>query len=123
MSNLVNARFWVYVNDTAVKITLKPGQTLRHYRAEQTEEGWQSYDVTWHSDGVHVHREWCSDGRDCDGRLSHYGEDSFCIEGYYNYRNHRKWTGDLENCFEECYPQWGDGYRRVYDEYAQRAGY
>jgi hypothetical protein len=64
-----NARIWVWLNDAPVKITLKPGQTLRWSHAARTEEGWSSESHEWHWDGQLV-EQIDTDGRDCDGRLS-----------------------------------------------------
>ena len=42
-----NARFWVYENGTDVKLTLRPGQALRHHTGGPDEEGWSSTLTTW----------------------------------------------------------------------------
>jgi len=72
-----NCRFWAYVNGGPVKITLKPGQRLEHSEGGPTDEGWHCDSTAWEypADEAAVYREWCSDGRDCDGRLTHSGED------------------------------------------------
>lgn len=75
-----NARFWVYINGDFVKLTMNPGDVLEHYSSEDTEEGWASeYDCWSYEDGV-IDREYVSDGRDCDGRLSHASQ-SYCRVG------------------------------------------
>ena len=67
-----NAHFWAFINGDAVRITLKPGQEIRHYQAWRHEEGcWSSIDETWHFDGSTVLYT-CCDGTDCDGRLSYH---------------------------------------------------
>ena len=65
-----NARFWIYWNDDFVKLTLRPGQTVRFWRTEEHEEGWSSTAEEYE----HTGREICSrtyeDGTDCDGQMS-----------------------------------------------------
>ena len=65
-----NARFWVWWAGDAVKITLRPGRTLRASRSWRHEEGWSSESETWEYFGDDILRESLTDGRDCDGRLS-----------------------------------------------------
>ena len=113
----MNARFWEFVNGDAVKLTLKPGQTLEHYQGGRTDEGWQSTATTWSldADGRMLRREITSDGADCDGRLTS-GCDSIApadpagfVPMYY--------TPQLRR------PDWRDagGWQR--DQYAEAAGY
>ena len=69
-----NARFWVWVNGDACKLTIEPGGSLHHWSGGRTEEGWSSEAERWRlsEDGETVERESTSDGRDCDGRLTQY---------------------------------------------------
>jgi hypothetical protein len=111
-----NARFWIWANDQAIKMTLKPGQRLTHYVGGPTEEGWHAETTTWeYLDGA-VYRDWVSDGRDCDGRLTRGGQDRCAV--------HQLSAGYDSTEDGVTYPAWqetrDDG---VYDEYAQRAGY
>ena len=139
-----NVRFWVYANDGPVKLTLKPGQRLEHFTNESTDEGWHSESTTWHypDDEAAVYREWCSDGRDCDGRLTTGGEvrchlaqrlSSYPTKGglvfqlrrqlasgnnpYTEGDNPETWRGVIWPAWQESR---NDG---VYDEFAQAAGY
>ena len=120
----MNARFWAYINGGPVKITLRPGQTLSHYQAWATDEGWASEGDTWEHTGDGVEHEYASDGADCDGRLSS-GGDSYCAlcdlrAGNYPYITE---GDDLEMWEDVRYPAWQDagGYRRDYQ--AELAGY
>lgn len=71
-----NARFWTWVNDGFVKITLTPGQSLTHESGGPTEEGWWYSSTTWEThDDEHIRRKWSSEARDCDGRMDRYGDD------------------------------------------------
>jgi hypothetical protein len=65
-----NARIWIWVNDSPVKITIPHGRTLRWSHAYRTEEGWSSESHEWHWDGERLIEQIDTDGRDCDGRLS-----------------------------------------------------
>lgn len=67
-----NVRFFDYFNGSFVKITLKPGQILRHYEAHDTEEGWDSNETIYQYDGDRVTCETINDGTDCDGRLTRH---------------------------------------------------
>jgi len=65
-------RFWDYVNGDYVKISLRPGDTLEHYCAQVTDEGYSSERTTWSHDGDAVLSTCETDGRDCDGRMTTY---------------------------------------------------
>ncbi len=118
-----NARFWTYANGGPVKITLRPEQSLTYYKAESADEGWSSETVTWTHEDTHVLREWCDDGRDCDGRLTRSGEDQCSLdelqsggEPYIDGDDPSLWEGVV-------WPAWEEAGRRQYDEYAEMAGY
>lgn len=67
-----NARFWIWLNDGLVKLTLKPGQELVWFKSWRHDEGWSSEIHQWtydEFDGVVV-EDYGTDGVDCDGRLS-----------------------------------------------------
>lgn len=128
-----NRRFWAFINDAPVKITLKPDQTLSWYKSWPHDEGWSSEACQWQWDEAGVLRNWCNDGCDCDGRLTHTGVD-FCFTGgldqgpkYGSY----KWVEGKGNVFTPDpdpegirWPAWEKEVPvRVYDEYAQAAGY
>jgi len=71
-----NARFWVWENDGWIKLTLKPGQTLRWAKGGKCDEGFSidyneyEYDA---DDGVVLSR-FTNESQDCDGRHSYYGD-------------------------------------------------
>ena len=127
-----NARFWAYVNGGPVKITLRPGQSLEHCEGGATDEGFHVEHVKWEypDDEPIVYRIWCSDGRDCDGRLTHSGEDVCPVErlmkGNYPYVTDGE-LGDpmIRNTYDGVrWPDWQEHKDRgVYDEYAVAAGY
>jgi hypothetical protein len=120
-----NARFWDYVNNGLVKLTLRPDQELTHTSGGSTDEGWFSEVETWiHTgDGVEYTRK--SWGRDCDGG---YGTASvvFCpladlgagaapedVEEAYR----------IPDCAGVRYPSWRKQSACQYDEQAELAGY
>lgn len=65
-----NVRFWTYLNQGWVKLTLKQGQTIRHGKAWLTEEGYDSYAREWQHNGDKIGYVYHSAGRDCDGSHS-----------------------------------------------------
>lgn len=121
-----NARFWVCINGSPVKITLKPGQSLSWGRASTHDEGWSSEAYCWEFDGEFVHECFISDGRDCDGRLTNVNDwrcpvaelhnGSFPGLDYCTKLERDEWAGVQ-------WPAWERTNASVYDEYAQAAGY
>lgn len=63
-----NARWWDWVNDGWVKLTLRPGQSLSHQSGGPTDEGYSWSSETWEYDGRQVRNSFLATGRDCDGR-------------------------------------------------------
>jgi hypothetical protein len=78
--NTRNARFWVFVNDGPVKLTLTDGQTLTHGGFCRHEEGWSSWSTSWEYEHNIVIRVDETDGYDCDGRLSTHTKCGCCVE-------------------------------------------
>jgi len=112
-----NVRFWIFPRSTPVKLTLRPGQTLTYSECHRTEEGFSgtSERLTYDAEQGLVFSEWVTEGRDCDGYLSHSGTKCFKVE------NASAGHVDEEGI---SYPQWDD-YEptRVYDQYAQMMNY
>lgn len=109
-----NARFNVWINDGLVKITLKPGQTLSHYKFERTDEGWHSEAVEWEHGGEGVTRNSYSSGVDCDGRLDCQYEDYCPLSDLTN------WEVDGE---DYKMPDWQDVRSSQRDHYAEAMNY
>jgi hypothetical protein len=112
-----NARFWVFINGSHVKLTVKPDVILRWERYERTDEGYSFCGESWalSSDGLVVIRETFSDGRDCDGRLE-TGHTAIASTDPFTFRHCYQ--------FEGMRPDWkddGPGWQR--DEYAEAANY
>ena len=124
----MNARFWIYANESWVKITLEPGQSIRFCYGGPTEEGSHYHGETYESDGDSVKCLITDCGRDCDGRLDRYWEGEVAVKDLP--------PAHLRDVFEpvdaDC-P--GYGMRPAYlvrwrtesecrrDEYAEAAGY
>ena len=117
-----NARFWIYLNGGPIKLTLKPGQTLRWCTSHPTDEGWHAEGGSWLHNHGRIRRSWWSEGRDCDGRLSHFGYDSAPLdklaeeEPYIGDSRPEDWQGVV-------YPAWEHEESGQRDEYAEAAGY
>lgn len=111
-----NARFWTWMNDGWVKITLSPGETLAHYTCRSHDEGWSSTANSWEYDGETIVSTLTEDGRDCDGRSSYHASCWTTVDKL------------RENEFVESgevirTPRWEQGERVCYDQFAEQAGY
>jgi hypothetical protein len=62
-------RFWTWVNDGWVKLSLRPGEYAQSERYRAHDEGGTASGETWEADEHGVCLEAWSDGRDCDGRM------------------------------------------------------
>lgn len=117
-----NARFWVYINGGPVKLTLRPGQVLRHYVGWTHDEGWSSEMHEWEHDGDAVVRRWEMAGSDCDGPLTTYGEDS-CDLVWLRAREPHSEPHEHANYIGVMWPEWQRGRREQRDVFAEAAGY
>lgn len=118
-----NARFWTFENGGPVKLTLKPGQSLSHSSGGPDDDGWHWEGCTWTHEGDHVHREWGSRGKDCDGILERYGEDVCHLD---DLRTYEPCVTDEELATKYLgvlWPHWDHQSSGQYDQYAEMAGY
>lgn len=106
-------RFWHYGIEP-VLIRIKAGQTLHHYTAHATDEGWTSEANEWEFDGTTLTCRWYTDGVDCDGRLSRSGESSCRVEDVMS--GHTDEDG-------RTFPAWDRGESSQRDFSAEAAGY
>lgn len=106
-----NARFWIWINDGPVKLTLKPGGFLQHYQAQPTEEGYEAEYTSWYHGGDLIERLYETQSRDCDGRFDTSQEDHCEVDQPHNQ------DGEI------LYPKWKQIQSEVYDEFARMAGY
>ncbi len=109
---MINARFWEWINDDWVKITLKPGQVLEWSQGYPTEEGWHRESRLWSHEGKQIRYYGQTDGVDCDGRLTN------------NYEFVAK-INELDTRVRGDYtlPKWTEVASSQYDQFAQMAGY
>jgi len=101
-----NRRFNAWINGAFCTITIAPGESLSHYTSYQTDEGWSGSGEFWElsGDGLELRFQWITEGRDCDGYISHSGE-SFAVD------------------FDGRKPIWTEESHIVYDQYAQMDNY
>ena len=81
-----NFRFWQFVNNGWVRITLKPDQELTWSKSERHDEGWSSCCESWSlsPEATVVVYKSSGDGTDCDGRhSSHWAGRFFVRTGKY----------------------------------------
>ena len=114
-----NARFWVWENGAPVKLTLRPGQSLAWASGGPTDEGWHRDETRWFypADEPFVYRAWCSDGADCDGRLTRAGEDRCYLPAL----RHPHHTDPDDPSI--CYPRWEELSASQRDQFAEMMGY
>ena len=108
-----NARFWIFIHGSDVKITLKAGEQLAHGWGTPTDEGWKREFREWTFDGEFVTEVVDTTERDCDGLMDHYGEYSCHVE--------RLQSGTLVD--GNKFPVWKEGIQRQRDHAAEAAGY
>ena len=119
--NPPNARFWVYLG-SPVKLTLKPGQTLRHFRGGPCDEGWSSEYHDWTYGEGEIRRVYVSDGRDCDGRLTRTYTSACKVENLSGHVPEEEYL-DFHDGREIHYPKWESVSSSQRDEYAEAMGY
>lgn len=68
-----NLRFWTYLRNGWVKITLKAGQSLSWHHSSRDDEGSSFETSQWTHDGDRIMHEWCNGGSDCDGPIRRSG--------------------------------------------------
>lgn len=50
----MNARFWIWLNGSWVKLTLQPGEIQRWHKYSRDEEGFSCESYQWTHEGPHV---------------------------------------------------------------------
>lgn len=121
-----NVRFWEWINNGWVKLTLTPNKEHIHRTYSPDEEGY-SYSNTSYSIGEdgYIYREWENGGRDCDGPISRRGCDKCKISEVALVPAHP--ANGREDMFQGKLihrPHWTE-YRktRVHDAYAAAMNY
>lgn len=109
-----NARFWTFENNAAVKLTLRPGQTLTHFTFQRDDEGYHASQTRWTHDGKGVDRSDYWEGRDCDG-VTEGAYESYCaLRGLHSGPMGEDGT---------AYPDWKHGPTAYRDHSAEAMGY
>lgn len=117
-------RVWIHhpVTGDPVRLTLTPDVPLHYWHRSETDEGWTVDAVEWvlsFDSGRWVLRErWMQDGRDCDGRVTGYGEREAVVPVVQWLRHHAQpgWPVDYR-------PEWRNGEEEWRDHAAEAAGY
>jgi hypothetical protein len=109
------ARFWDWQDAGWVKLSIRPGRTLRRCTGGPHEEGYSYTAEAWEHDGDGVHYRRTTWGVDCDGRHESHAE-AYCpladlaavssLDGADPYR-----------------PDWQHGESHQRDHTAEAAGY
>lgn len=113
-------RFWVMHPERLdwVRISLREGeQVTLGGRRRATDEGWTMSADTYTRDGDAVFHEHVSDGRDCDGRLTHGWKNRWDLADGGRLRRPPIEGAPLTPCWESDDDDWQR------DEYAEAAGY
>ncbi len=109
-------RFWHFHRDGWVKLTVRGEQVLHFGYGGPTDEGWSSHsERLWIENGA-VLCEMVSDGRDCDGRLTH----TSLVRCPFNLLAGR--DCGLDDA-PGLVPDWQQVSSRQRDEYAEAMGY
>ncbi len=109
-----NARFLEFINDGQVKITLRPGQSLRHRSFHRHDEGYSATEICWSHRGDRVIYEMDSRGSDCDGRTSYSAAGECALD---------RLKSGFEEDFGMRYPDWVKTYSSQRDYTAEAMGY
>jgi len=109
-----NARFIDWINDGPVKLTLRPGQTLRHRTFRRHDEGFNATEIGWTHEGDRVAYEMHNTGTDCDGRMDYYAAGECRLE---------RLKSGFEEDFGMRYPDWVKTDSSQRDYTAEAMGY
>lgn len=110
----MRARFWIYWNGGAVRLTLRQGEMVQLFRSERTDEGFSSREENYRLDGDTVECFRYDYGRDCDGQGSTESHESVRVDRLADVWNEHA---------QVFYPAWTEVKRLRRDAYAEAAGY
>jgi hypothetical protein len=110
-----NARFFTFIRNDIVKLTLRPGQTLCHAYRSRDEEGFSDCVHKWTHDGNGVVSQYDVSGRDCDGWAQRKGTIRCPLE--------KLKSGNVDCETGLPFPEWDDLSSEQRDEFAELAGY
>jgi hypothetical protein len=117
-----NARFWEFINDDWVKVTLQPNQILAWENCSKDWEGYNLNHYRWSHEGDKVVCECTNIATDCDGRFDRFSE----YECHLSQLQGRSLTSDINrNEFELSLhlPSWVERDYQQRDYAAERMNY
>ena len=109
-------RFWVWHQNSPVKLTLTEGQGVHFGEHWHNGEGWSFSDTYIEHCGNHLRRECISGGTDCDGR-----HETFLTQ-FADIETAKALPGVYDNDMLD-FPNWVKQHCQVYDQFAQQMGY
>lgn len=115
----MSARFWIRYNGDFVKLTLKPGEEASFGYVEEHEEGYSGQHFTYSFDAFEVTRLTYYWGKDCDGCHSNTYEDYAPLAQLKD----NQYIGTDGTPLSIYHPNWHSKEERIYDQYAEAAGY
>ena len=116
----IPVRFWFLFGGKTLRITLIPGEIQAFHDHHPTDEGWQSDDALFRVVDRQLVQQWRSDGRDCDGRLTNYGELVCPVHRRQRFRANR-WG--LKKVPRHRFPVWTSVSEERRDAFAIAMGY
>jgi len=119
---LKNARFWVFLHGSYVKLTLRPGQSLYHWWGRPTDEGYEAEYERWTYETLsfqpgYIRRTIERDARDCDGRHGYSSELTCDLDKLDSRKVERRGR------FPMYMPDWQKERAEVYDQFARMMNY
>tara|TARA_Y100000310_G_scaffold329265_1_gene398769 strand:+ start:2755 stop:3147 length:393 start_codon:yes stop_codon:yes gene_type:complete len=122
--NPETVRFWLLWKDSPVKVALRDGQKINFHHAYNHEEGWSEEWQEIRRDGAWLFLDSGTDGRDCDGRLSHVMAHSANIFRDLRHSAPQDWIYEyIDGHGFRRVVDWQEVTHRVFDEYAEAANY
>lgn len=117
------ARFWAWVNDGPVKLSIQPGDRWTHCIGGPNEEGYSWTEESWEHLGDVVERVTYTQALDCDGRLDTEYTDECPIgpEDLFHHPYGRRF--DPEEPGQILFPNWQGKAASQRDYEAEKAGY
>lgn len=121
MRMVKTARWWQWINNGWVRLSLVDGQTLRWSESHATDEGWSEECQEWSREGELIYRRGHCAGRDCDGLLVQSFNCVTTVEQLRANEPHEDSIHELPP--GAMLPEWTKLNASVFDENAVAAGY
>jgi len=126
---IITARFWVFVNEGFVRLSLKDGESIEHTTGGLADEGHGYESTKWERDGEIITRHYIAWGADCDGRYERHSTDTAHIEELERVEHYPPVQDWLQLDRPEDWPivcltpNWESGERGQRDYSAEAAGF